>query len=106
MRTKLIYAAMAVILTMPSPSLASTKWTGKIYNFFGSSPNNNAFRVTLAGPAMTGCSFNYAYINPSEGNYNTYVSMLLTAYSLQKTVDLFVTPDASGFCHLDEMAVY
>lgn len=99
-------AFASALMFTATPAQAITKWTGKIANFYGSGPGNYSFRVVLQGVTMTGCAYNFGYMNTIDGNYQAYVSLLLTDYSMQKTVDLYVNVDSGGFCHIVDIGVY
>lgn len=63
-----------------------------------------AYRVT-PDVTMPNCSYNFAYTNPSDGNYDAYAALLTTAAASGRQVNLYVTTQSDGFCHLDEAQV-
>lgn len=64
--------------------------SGKISAIDVTASNNYGFRVYIAGnPVMCTGGAHYAYIIPGASNYETFVSALLTAYALNKTVVIY-----------------
>lgn len=100
-------ALIAALYLTATPVMAQNVhaiYNGKITNLLLSLPNNYSYRVTL-NITLPNCLYNFAYINTSEGNYDAYVSLLTTAAASYRSVNLWVTTDANGFCHIDEMQV-
>jgi len=81
---------------------SETPMTGKLTSAFGSIPGNYAFRVTL-DTGLGGCS--WAYVNDTDGYYQLYVSMLLSAYLSGKSVTLYIEHDTNSFCHIHEISL-
>ena len=65
---------------------------------------NYGFRVYLKDlPTMCGNTNNWAYVNESDSNYKTYVSVLLAAKMAGTPVVIFSereTVSGSGYCHI------
>jgi hypothetical protein len=91
-------------LTLTAPATAAHK-SGHISQVFLSAPTNAAFRIYLDS-GLTGCAANFAYINADFGNYQAYVSALMTAYSTNKTIDLTYQTDSGGYCVIMEFLVH
>jgi len=83
---------------------ALTLFTGHIKYIYLSAPNNFAYRISL-DTNLTNCTYNFAYVNVADGNYDAYASLMTTAAASGKSVNIWVTTDANGFCHLDEAQV-
>ncbi len=99
-------AALAVAgfaMGASTPTFAQTTATksGRILALFFSSPGNGSFRVTLDTP-LTGCAGNFAYVNTTFGNYEAYVSGLLSAQAQNKVVNLTYSIQGDGYCTLLE----
>jgi hypothetical protein len=78
--------------------------TGKIIQTATSLPTNLAFRVTLDN-GMSVCPSSFAYINTAEGNFQVTVANLLTAFSLRKTVTLYIYKDQTPYCRIVDVEV-
>lgn len=100
-RYKLLAAAL--ILAAPlSPAMAGP--TGRITEVSNSNAGNYSFRVFLDS-GVAGCTYNFAFINTSDDNYQAKVSTLLTAFSLGKTVQLTTSVVAGNFCQISDINV-
>jgi hypothetical protein len=93
----------ALITTAPAAATPLYK-TGHISQLFLSAPYNYAFRIYL-NSGLSGCGGNFAYMNADLGNYQAYVSALITAYSTNKTIDLTYSVDTGGTCAILEFGV-
>lgn len=94
------------MIVFPGTVLATWDGTesGKINRIEVTSGNNYGFRVLLEGtPALCGNEHNWAYLNETNSNYNTYVSVLLAAKLSNKAVTLFTRRKdgvSTGFCNI------
>ena len=62
---------------------------------------NFGFRVSLVGnQALCGNSNAWAYINKSDDNYQTAVSVLLAAKMSEKEVVLYSNQATNNYCHI------
>lgn len=66
---------------------------------------NFGFRVYLASPvSMCGPSSpNWAYIEPTDSNYSTYVAVILSAKAQGTSVQIYTIRDARGYCHIGHL---
>jgi hypothetical protein len=74
---------------------------------------NMGFRVYLKnasnGELKTHCgSHNFAFLNKSSSNYETYVSILLAAKMSKTSVIIYsnAEPSSSGYCHIGYVGLY
>jgi len=78
--------------------------SGKISIVDVTGGQNYGFRVSLKNsPKLCGNSYSWAYINQSDSNYQTYVSVLLAAKAMQSTVTIYTTRkggEANGYCKM------
>jgi len=78
--------------------------TGEINRIDVTSGNNYGFRVTLNNsPKLCGNEHSWAYLNESDSNYKTYVSVLLAAKMGGVPVHLYVNKETTSghdFCHI------
>jgi hypothetical protein len=59
---------------------------------------NYGFRVW--GVSCTGGMAAFGYLNSTDSNYSTYVSVILMAKAQGSTVTFYTNLDANGFCHI------
>lgn len=85
-------------LGVGSPAFADT-YSGTITQVQINDTGSMQFRVFLS-TAMTNCSLNFAFVEPSSTIFSTWVAGLTTAYSTGKPVSLQVTREASGYCRI------
>jgi hypothetical protein len=65
-----------------------------------------AFRVYIAGvSSMCGNSNNWAYLAVGDANYNAYVAVVISAKALGSSISVYTTRDASGYCHIGDIAM-
>ena len=78
--------------------------TGTISRIEVTDGNNYGFRILLDGnPKLCGNEHNWAYINESDSNYNTFVSVLIAAKAGKQRVRVFTKRKdgaADGYCHI------
>jgi len=94
-------------------SFSSLAWdgrvSGKVGNIDVTSGSNYGFRVTLVnGPALCGNDNKWAYLNDSDSNYQTYVSVLLAAKMADKNVTVYTnreTSSGNGYCHIGYISI-
>jgi hypothetical protein len=80
--------------------------TGPVGQFDVTSGANYGFRVSLvAFPALCGNANNWAYLNSSESNYETYVAAIMLARAQGLEVTIYSDRDAQGYCHIGYLAV-
>lgn len=89
-------------------SFSSFAWDGVVSGNIASidvtAGNNYGFRVALEGaPALCGNSHTWAFLNESDSNYQTFVSVLLAAKAAKQNVTLYANRTAGdpiGYCHI------
>jgi hypothetical protein len=66
---------------------------------------NFGFRVSLASPVpMCGPSTpGWAYVEPTDSNYSTYVAVILMAKSHGTSVTVYTIRDANGYCRIGHL---
>ncbi|MFL6600230.1 MAG: hypothetical protein ACJ8R9_02785 [Steroidobacteraceae bacterium] len=98
-----IVALLAVI-----PAIAQA-WDGVVSGTISAVEVNSLaypLRVYITnGPSAFcgGSANNWGYLTVSETNYNATVAALLSAKATGSTVDLYMTRDASGYCHIEDL---
>ncbi len=104
MKFRLLVATIIFVAFFKSALAWDGSTTAKIYQIDVAVAENYGFRVMLEGlPALCGNSHSWAYLNKSSSNYETFVSVLLSARMAQKTVTLHTTKETiSGneYCHI------
>ena len=102
-RVTLFLCAVLTFLAASSTANAAV-YSGHITSYFLSGSTNMPFRVYLdiSTPACPGQLF---YVDFNHPNYQAYVSGLITAYSLNKTVHLSYTTGQGGYCLIQEYQV-
>lgn len=69
--------------------------------------DNYGFRVNLDGsPALCGNSNTWAYLNGSDSNYDTYVSLLTAAKFAKNEVTIFTKMQSNGYCKIGHVYVH
>ena len=103
------FCLVVVALMSSSVNAWDGTTTGHIRTIDVTSGNNYGFRVSLEGvPALCGNSHTWAFLNDTDSNYQTYISVLLAAKAAKMTVTLFTTrvnaaPD--GYCKIGYISV-
>lgn len=101
-------------------SLSFTNWAawdgvavGLVKQIDVTSEENMGFRVVLkdtsTGEVKTHCgTHNFAFLNKSSSNYETYVSVLLAAKMSKTSVIIYSNAEASssGYCHIGYIGLY
>lgn len=106
---KKIIAFISFLLMSTTPLFA---WDGAVTGKVGvmqvTHGENYGFRVHLtSGQQLCGNAHNWAYVNNSDSNYNTYVGVLLTAKTAQHTVTIYSNQKGSnGYCHIGHVTVH
>ena len=104
-----IYIAFALaFLHLPSFAWDGSV-AGKVSRIEVTSGNNYGFRVYLNGsPKLCGNDHYWAYINESDSNYQTLVSVLLAAKAGQFNVRIYSNRKEGlddGYCHIGYIAI-
>ncbi len=87
---------------------ASAAWDGVVSGGIGTidvtAGENYGFRLTLKGvPKLCGNSHNWAYLNESDSNYKTFVSVLLAARMSKSPVFVYTNKEklsGNDYCHI------
>lgn len=104
-----------LFVTLFSMSFSVYAWDGNIRGIVKSidvtDNNNYDFRVTLqdsSGVSKKSCSqtVTWSYINESDSNYSTYVSLLLAAKMAKNDVTIFTTKDSKGYCKIGYVVLH
>ncbi|MDR6985121.1 hypothetical protein J2X32_003778 [Rheinheimera pacifica] len=96
-----------IVLLLSVPAFA---WDGQIYGKIQdievTGGGNYGFRVTLEGsPSMCGNANAWAFLNDTDSNYQTYVSVLLAAKAAKMSVTIFSVRRVDGYCHIGHIRV-
>jgi len=65
---------------------------------------SSGFRIYLP-VAMCANTYNWAYLNTADSNYNAYAAALLMAKAQGLTVRVFSNRDANGYCHIGYISI-
>ncbi len=106
MLKKLIVLAF---LSVPFPAIAAWDGStqGKIDTIEVTHESNYAFRVILeGGPTLCNSTRTFAYLNKSDSNYETYVSLLTAAKFAKTSVTIFANQTANGYCKIGHIYVH
>lgn len=104
-----------LLLTFITMSFSVHAWDGNIKGVVKSidvaDNNNYDFRVTLqdnSGASKKSCSqsVTWSYINESDSNYSTYVSVLLAAKMAKNDVTIFTNKDSNGYCKIGYIVLH
>ncbi|WP_086932900.1 hypothetical protein [Agarilytica rhodophyticola] len=69
--------------------------------------SNYAFRIHLKNaPALCGNANTWAFLNKSDSNYETYVSLLTAAKFAQAEVTVYTNQISNGFCKIGHITVH
>lgn len=103
---KILYAiASCLILGVAAPGWADSPiYSGHLASYFVSNPSNLPFRVYLDVDTPN-CPERLFYVDINNPNYQTYVSGLLTAYSLNEQILITYAPGSGGYCQIVEFQV-
>jgi hypothetical protein len=87
----------------------ANSWDGAIYGTISRidiAPGENyGIRIYLKDfPKLCGNQADWAYLNESDSNYKTFVSVLLAAHMAQKNVTLY-SNQQNGFCHIGYVVI-
>ena len=79
--------------------------SGKIHGIDVAAPGDNyGFRISLddGTTKMCGNNHTWAYLNETDSNYQTFVSVLLAAKMAEKSVIVYTNKDSSSneYCHI------
>jgi hypothetical protein len=106
---QLKYIKFIFILTIFSYCNLASSWDGAIYGTISRidvAPGENyGIRIYLKDfPKLCGNDSNWAYLNESDSNYKTFVSVLLAAHMSQKNVTLY-SNQKNGYCQIGYVVV-
>jgi len=94
------------IFTISSISFAQafeTK-TGVIQSLQVFGENNFAFRIRLEGVSeMCSLGENWAYVESTDSNYQTKVSVLMSAFAMGAPITVYTEASSRNHCHLDSI---
>ena len=78
--------------------------SGKISSINVTGGQNYGFRISLANsPKLCGNNNTWAYLNESDSNYKTYISVLLAAKMADKNVVVYTNQEKTSgqsYCHI------
>lgn len=99
-------ASLSFVMIVPR----AYAWDGIVKGLINSidvtDADNYGFRITLTqGEKFCGTT-TWAFINKSDSNYETYVSVLLTAKMSGKAVTIFTTQQSGGFCKIGYITLH
>lgn len=67
---------------------------------------NYGFRVTLKTPdVMCGNANTWAYLEPTDSNYATFVAVILSAQARGARVTFYSNRDSSGYCRIGHIVL-
>ncbi|USH03731.1 hypothetical protein K6Q96_06985 [Grimontia kaedaensis] len=106
MLKRIFITFMFAIISPPLFAWDAVK-SGKILDMHVTGGGNYDLRVVLQGrPKLCGNNNDWAYINESDANYQSYLSVLLSAKVADRTVELYATRESSsgkGYCKIGYM---
>lgn len=97
-------ARISLIAALSLIAIPANAWDGALSGYIShidvSGHDAHDFRVRLQGlPNICGTT-NWGYLTSTDENYDAYVSVLLTAFSIGRKVVLYTTQDSSGYCKI------
>jgi hypothetical protein len=103
-RSKWLLAMLMSLGSMPLLAWDGA-FTGTIYAMDVTSGHSYGVRVFLSGvPNMCGTGSNWAYLNDTDSNYNTYVAALMMAKAQGSPVTIYTTRE-NNYCHIGYISV-
>jgi hypothetical protein len=82
----------------------SCAWDGTVTGYSNTSDvtdaDNHGFRITFTKREKFCGTSSWAFINKSDSNYETYVSVLLAAKMSGKVITVYTTQQSSVFCKI------
>lgn len=103
-----VLATVALLSTQTSAKAQTyVTYSGHINRVFNSVPTNMGFRVFFT-EGMGDCAYGFAFVETDFGNYQAYVSTLLTAYAQRKRVEVMtekVDHIGEKFCRIVEFSI-
>ncbi|WP_419237719.1 hypothetical protein ACN08P_09010 [Photobacterium leiognathi subsp. mandapamensis] len=98
---------LLLFISFSSITFANT-WSGSVVGSIANidvAPGENyGFRVSLIGqPPLCGNQHTWAYLQESDSNYHTFVSVILAAKMSDKKIQLYTRKKDnadSGYCHI------
>ena len=98
--SKLGHIAIAIssFLILPSGANAGSVY-GRITDVAVSESGNYAFRVFISG--LSGCAYNFVYVETSDTNYTGYMNFLLSVYNAGRSISIQYDVDPGGFCKIN-----
>lgn len=78
--------------------------TGKINTIDVTNAEDFGFRITFTNGEKFCGSQTWAFLNKSDSNYDTYVSVLLAAKMAEKTVSVYTT-SSGGYCRIGYITI-
>jgi hypothetical protein len=101
---------LVVILLMFS--IKVFPWDNSVFGFISAidvtGGNNYSLRVSLKDGQKICGEHTWAYLNESDDNYQSYLSVILAAKMADKKITLYVNKEAAsgnGYCHIGYISV-
>lgn len=102
------YTRRLIVLFIAFYSFATAAWdgmiTGKIQNIDVTGGQNYGFRISLVNtPPLCGSGHAWAYLNDTDSNYETFVSVLLAAKLSDRSVTIYTnkeTISGNNYCKI------
>lgn len=102
MKKLLLMAVAAASASMHS--IPANAWDGDVIGYIlhidVTGGSNYGFRVRLQGSSAVCNSKDWGYLNAQDDNYQAYVSVLLSAFIAERSVEIFSNADSSGMCRI------
>lgn len=96
----LLLVSLSSFMMVPQSYAWDGTVTGVINTIDVTDAENFGFRITFTqGEKFCGTN-TWAFINKSDSNYETYVSVLLAAKMSGKALTVYTTKHSSGFCKI------
>lgn len=101
----MLFVSLGLLSLAPNSYAWDGTVTGYINTIDVTDAENQGFRITFTqGEKFCGTS-TWAFINKSDSNYETYVSVLLAAKLSSKLLTIYTTKQSSGFCKIGYMVL-
>lgn len=102
---KITVKILAIIFLMMNVSISLAFWdgsvTGKVGRLEVTNGDNYGLRIYLKeNPKLCNNSTTWGYIDPSNSNYDIYVSLITASKFADATVTLHTTQTSSGLCEI------
>ena len=94
------YLSFLVVSAAVLPSEADAEsFYGRISSIAVTDTYNYPFRIYM--PGLSGCAYNFIYIDSGNTNYSAYYNVLLSFFNTGRAINVQYDIESSGFCKMN-----